>query len=110
MSLKYFRNKTDTSNLNLSDWQPKYVYVLCRHIIDILFFTFFLKKLRLVLVGQSSRILIQLLFLFYSLKMTKLGRNVTKKYGQVFPQVNCPFYCIFIFKCKVYIFLVKFSF
>ena len=43
MSLKYFRNKTDNSNLNLSDWQPKYVYVLCRHII--LFFTFFLKKI-----------------------------------------------------------------
>ena len=27
--------------------------------------------------------------------MTKLGRNVTNKYGQVFPQVNCPFFCIF---------------
>ena len=24
MSLKYFRNKTDNSKWNLSDWQPKY--------------------------------------------------------------------------------------
>ena len=66
---------------------------------DILFFTFFfLKKLWLVLLGQSSRILIQLLlFLFYSLKMTKLGRNVTNKYGQIFPQVNCPF-IVFLFR------------
>ena len=29
--------------------------------------------------------------------MTKLGRNVTNKYGQVFSQVNCPFYHIFIY-------------
>ena len=28
--------------------------------------------------------------------MTKLGRNVTNEYGQVFPQVNCPFDHIFI--------------
>ena len=40
-----------------------------------------------------------ILFLYCNLKMTKLGRSVTNKYGQVFSQVSCPFYLIFYSDC-----------
>ena len=54
-----------------------------------LVFTFII-KLRFPKEESIATILIQLLlFKYYSLKMTKIGRNVTNKYGQVFSQVNC---------------------
>ena len=73
-----------------------FLFVLRRHIIHI--FNFFSYKIMTHIIRAKLPYFSSIIIIFvlqFENDLT-LGLNVTNKYGQVFSQVNCPFYLIFI--------------